>query len=401
MQSKAMRKAVVLASAAVLIGGLVDVAPAPAQAGSPFGGFVGGAIGGAIVGGFMSGMGRHGHPARRARGHAKATDDRDRDDADARRNTQRDRAADDRVLASLGAPSQEQQTLILKSINVDGNVGMVGTKSIGEIGVAASSEAERNYTKYIGDIISLFQQKQGRSNFTGDVTEHAIEQSLDKAFKDNKLDIFVSFIGENWSGERLKVMILRLVESQLDPLFNGNNRGNAPMQELDHLIGQSAATVYHRVFEISELLAANRSTALFAQRLYQTQGGLVDDQLRESTDRMITKAADEAAAPFALRLRRDPDGIALRYRAQRIVLDCLSENVTRITSSETGIATVGEIEQKIEKTATGQCMAWLNYQFGTDRDKLKPQRPIPLRAVWSPTGPRDDPSMYARVNGSL
>jgi hypothetical protein len=31
----------------------------------------------------------------------------------------------------------------------------------------------------------------------------------------------------------------------------------------------------------------------------------------------------------------------------RIVLDCLSENVERISSSETGIATIGEIEQKI------------------------------------------------------
>jgi hypothetical protein len=173
------------------------------------------------------------------------------------------------------------------------------------------------------------------------------------------------------------------------------------MEELDRLIHRSAESVNHRLFEISELLAANRSTALFAQRLYQTHGRMVDDQLREVTDGMITKAANMAVVRFDSLMRRDEDGVAVRYRAERIVLDCLSENVVRISSSETGIATVGEIEQKIVQTATGQCIAWLENQFGTDKDKLKPQKPMPLRAVWSPSGPRDDPSMYGRVSGSL
>jgi hypothetical protein len=37
------------------------------------------------------------------------------------------------------------------------------------------------------------------------------------------------------------------------------------------------------------------------------------------------------------------------------VFDCLSENVEWITSSETGIATIGEIKQKIETTAITEC----------------------------------------------
>ena len=399
MRSKAMRNAVILASAAILIGGLVDTTPA--RAGSRIGGF-GAGFGAGVAIGILSGMaGRHGHAAVRHSRHSKskdADDDRDRRGARRDRNDRRDRAADDRVLASLGAPSQQRQTAILMSIDIGGSTSTVGTKNIGQIGVAASNESERDYTKYVNDIIAKFKEADRHSNVAGDVTEHAIEQSLEKAFKNSKLQIFESFVGENWSEERLRVMILKQVQRQLAPLFNGNNRGNAPMEELDHLIQQSAATIYHRLFEISELLASNRSTALFAQRLYQTQGGLVDDQLRESTDRMITKAAALAEAPFGTRFKRDPDGIALSYRAQRIVLDCLSENVAKITSSETGIATVGEIEQKIGQTAAGQCQAWLNYQLGTDKDKLKPQKPMPLRTVWSPTGPRDDPSMYMRVS---
>ena len=78
---------------------------------------------------------------------------------------------------------------------------------------------------------------------------------------------------------------------------------------------------------------------------------LVDDQLRELADGMIIKASNAAIGKFEGAMRRDDNGFALRYRAQRIVFDCLSENVERITSSETGIATIGEIKQKIEKTS--------------------------------------------------
>ena len=87
------------------------------------------------------------------------------------------------------------------------------------------------------------------------------------------------------------------------------------------------------------------------------------------------------------------DGFALRYRAQRIVLDCLSQNVEKITSSETGIATIEEIEQKINQTAVTVCSQWLEGQFGNDRDKVAAQKPMPLRAVWSSGGPRDDQEM--------
>ena len=392
MRTKAIRKAIVLASAAIFVGGLVDVEPLQAR---DFGSAIGGAIiGGALIGGMMSGVPR-GHRSRNSvRGNTRHEDEH------ARQGDGKNKA-DDRVLASLGAPSPQRQTAILMSISISGEAGAVGTKDIAQIGVATSGEADRDYTKWIGDIIGVFKGQQQKSAMPGDVTAHAIEQSLDQAFKDSKLEIFESFVGENWSAERLRVMILKRVYSQLDSLFIGNNRGNAPMEELDHLIQRSAKLIYDRLFEISELLAANRSTTLFAQRLYQTQGSLVDDQLREDTDRMITKAANTAAAPFDSLMRRDANGVALRYRAGRIVLDCLSENVVKITSSETSIATVGEIERKIEQAATGQCTAWLDNQFGADKDKLKPQKPMPLRAVWSPTGPRDDPSMYGRVSGAL
>jgi len=336
---------------------------------------------------------------RRCRGSSSRRASRERsssDDAEMDTGSRKDR--NDRVLATLAAPSSRVQNEVLKNVSVSTTITEVGTtKDLAALGKAASKEADRDWTKKVQLIIAKFQRNQDKRITTpGDVTEHAIEQSLEKAIKNAKLDIFESFIGENWTAERLRVKILDRVLADVDRLFEGNNRGYAPMQELDNLIQRHARGTYRRIFEVSELLAANRGSALFVQRLYQTHGGLVDDQLREVTDSMITRTSNAALGKFEVALRQDENGFALRYRAQRIVFDCLSENVERISSSETGIATVDEIQQKIEDTGKKDCLEWLERQFGADARALLPQKPMPLRVVWSFNGPKDDPSMYGR-----
>ena len=191
--------------------------------------------------------------------------------------------------------------MALRSINASEVLGVVGsTKDLHEVGKTIITEDERDYTKKIKELIKRAKkaQREEGDKTPGDITEHAIEQSLDKAFKNAKLQVFESFLGENWSSERLRVMILDRVDAEMGRLFHGNNRGNAPMDELDNLIQRAAESVYRRIFETSEFLAANRGSALFVQRLYQTHGGLVDDQLREVTDRMITSASNLAITRF-------------------------------------------------------------------------------------------------------
>jgi hypothetical protein len=308
----------------------------------------------------------------------------------------------DRALASI-APATKEQTAVFKSITASGVIGVVGAKAQNEVGQTFSNEEDRDYMAKIKTILDRFVDAQRKANdkSRGDVTAHAIEQSLERAFKEADLGRFESFLGENWSAERLRVMILDRVLADMRRMFEGNNRGNAPMSELDQLIQRSAKAVHRRVFELSELLAANRSSSLFVQRLYQTHGGLVDDQLREVADRMLSKASSAAMSKFDAQMRRDDNGFTLRYRAQRIVLDCLSDNVERISSSETGIATIGEIEQKITDTASTTCTQWLDNQYGTDGSKLTSQQPLPLRVIWTASGPKDDPSMYGRAAGAL
>ena len=82
-------------------------------------------------------------------------------------------------------------------------------------------------------------------------------------------------------------------------------------------------------------------------------------------------------------MRRSQNGYADRYRAQRIVIDCLAENATKISSSEVGIAEKDEIEQRIAGMSESVCKKWLQNTFGpSDSETLLPQTPKPLRAVW-------------------
>jgi len=374
---------------------------------------------GISIGGFPIGINIHGYRGyrggyrggRRHRGSPGNAEDRADDSARP--------GKPEKVVASAGAPSSTEQTKVLQQIASSAVVSDVGsTKDLNEVGQQSVAQKDRNrdYTLRITEIIDAFKkaEKKGRDDArnearregrsgdlrdltSGDVTAHAIEQSLDRAVKNAKLDTFERFVNEAWTSERLRVAILERVQAELSPLFEGNNRGKAPMEALDSLIQRAGEQVYRRIFETSELLAANRSSSQFMQRLYQAHGALVDSELRESADAMLYKASLSALARYETAMRRDANGYALRYRAQRIVFDCLSENTEKLTSSERKRATLGEIEYRIANASTSICANWLEEQFGSEKGELKPQKPMPIRVIWSAEGPKDDPSMYGRV----
>ncbi len=318
----------------------------------------------------------------------------------------------DKVMAGQGAPSSAEQTRVLQKIASSAVVTDVGsTKDLNEVGQQTlANDKNRDYTTKITEIIDAFKkaERKGREEArresrgesremtAGDVTAHGIERSLERAVKSAKLDVFERFVNEAWTSERIRVMILDRVLNDLPPLFEGNNRGLAPMEALESLIQRAADLSYRRIFETSEFLAANRGSALFMERLYQTHGSLVSDEMRESTGSILTRASVAALRPYETAMRRDTNGYALRYRAQRIVYNCLSENVESLTSSETKIKTIGEIEARVLGAGRAECSKWLEQQFGPANGELKPQRPMPIRVLWSADGPKEDPSMYGR-----
>ena len=137
------------------------------------------------------------------------------------------------------------------------------------------------------------------------------------------------------------------------------------------------------------------------QRLYQAHGDLVSGDERESAEQLLEEASMSGVNQLEPLLRRDPDAFALRYRAERIIYDCLSDNVEAISSSDSGIATSAEIAKRVIDVGGQQCSKWVAAQLVGADGKLKPQDPMPLRAIWTAEGPKDDASMYGHATDQL
>lgn len=394
-----------LSGAAVLIVVVALDDPA-AYAGNGLNGFLGGFVGGAIGGALLHGMlGQprynsgyvHHQQERRAPSHSAS--------APSRAPEAPPSPADlSRALASLAPPTTQQEQAMLKSVTPSQSLGAVGaTDDLDQIGKDQNAEASRDYTSRIDDLIKRIQAAQSEQHSTkeGDVTEHAILEALESSIREANLTKFETFLGENWSPERLRVMILDRVGNDIGSLFDGTNRGEVTMNDLDLMIKKAANQVYTRLFETSELLAANRSSTLFVERLYQTHGDLVNGEVRESAEQLLANAASSGAASLEPSLRRDPNAYALRYRAQRIIYDCLSDNVEAISSSKSGMATPAEISKAVLDVTRTECAKWVSGQLVGGDGKVKSQEPMPLRVIWTAEGPKDDPSMYGRATDQL
>jgi hypothetical protein len=382
-------KAIALGTALLSLSTFYEPQPAMAQ----FGGIAGALIGG--LGG--GGRGYYGPSGRRG---SRSSDRSSHSDSD---NTPSSDTKT-RVYASLAVPPSSKQTAILKSLVPASTLGAVGSMDDrDQVGEAKLKDSERDYTVWISDIIQKLKTEEGkqRASGEGDISEHAISQAVDDAYKHSHLDRFASFVGENWTLERLRVKILERVDSEIKPLQNGTNKGRVSMEDLRGVIDRSADIIYQRLFESSELLAANRSSTLFVQSLYQAHGDMVVGEVRESVERMLMRRASNVGGEFNAMIQRDPRAYALNYRKERIVFDCLSENIVKVSSSVQGVATPAEIDKRIGDFAANECKDWLRHQFVSDDKKLPDQQPVPLRTVWTKTGPLDDPSMYSRPGGAL
>jgi hypothetical protein len=393
-------------AAAVLVAMTAFDQPA-AYAGNGFlGGFVGGVVGGVVGGALGRMMGEpryHYAPSYRSEGRAPA---RQRNASGGGAPQAPPSLADSsRALASLAPPTSQQEQAMLKSVTSGQSLGAVGASDdLNQIGKDDNAEAGRDYTSRIDDLIKRIQVAQNSQHSTkeGDVTEHAILESLENSIREANLTKFETFLGENWSPERLRVMILDRVQNEIGSLFEGTNRGAVTMSDLDLMIKKAAKNVYVRLFETSELLAANRSSTLFVERLYQTHGDLVNGEVRESAEQLLADAAASGVAKLEPSLRRDQNAFALRYRAERIIYDCLSDNVEAISSNESGMATPAEISKGVSDVTQQQCAKWVSAQLIGADGKVKPQDPMPLRVIWTAAGPKDDdPSMFGRATDQL
>ena len=127
-----------------------------------------------------------------------------------------------RALAAL-APTSQAQLQVLKSVSYSSILGEVGSTDDSTVLARWRRRADRDYTGRDRGFDQAHQETQKAQGSTkdGDISEHGILESLTAAYKQANLQRFETFLGENWSAERLRGMIIERASNEIAGLFDG------------------------------------------------------------------------------------------------------------------------------------------------------------------------------------
>ena len=367
-------------------------------------GIAAGIIGGAIVGGAV-------HQPRGGGGHPR----QDSDSPDKTSKGNNDNSAPSRDTARSVALVRGSADVVFKGIVVSKGLGAVGVEeTIDPTKQDFGRDNQRDYNGAIKFLLSLIdnaaksRSRQGDSTLSqGDVTQHAIDRSVTHAYEDANLATFEQFVGEQWTNERLRVAILERASAEVPGLLVGNNFNKVEMAPIDEMIQRAGRAIYARTLETSELIALNQATARFTRALFELRGPSVNNDLRSGVEGMLLAASKAAFADYAERFVRSEFGVVMRYRAERILNDCLTANIDEISGSGKQEATHQQMEQKVQELSRGECRNWVVNAVGDPKQMdakadLKLLKPLPERAVWvAPGVAKTDASMFGRVSNNL
>jgi hypothetical protein len=299
--------------------------------------------------------------------------------------------------------------------------GIVVSKGLGSVGVEDAidtskhdlvRETQRDYTAAIKSLLTMIdntsknRNRQGDSSLAqGDVTQHAIDRAVTKAYETASLGTFEQFVGEQWTNERLRVAILDKTTTEVPGLLVGNNFSRVEMAPIEDIISRAGQSIYKRTLETSELIAVNQATARFTRSLFEMHGPSANADLRAGVEELLLAASTAAFKEYEERFVRSELGVVMRYRAERILVDCLTSNLQEITTSpDNGKATRVQMQDKVSELSRGECRNWVVNAIGVptqidakaDKELLKP---LPERAVWiAPGVAKTDASMFSRVS---
>jgi hypothetical protein len=311
--------------------------------------------------------------------------------------------------------SSETTNTVFKSMVVSKGLGAVGVEE--PIDTAKKDWGRESERDYVGAIQSFLKRiddasknPRGDSSLAqGDVTQHAIDQSVSQAYERKGFANFEQYVGEQWTNERLRVAILDRANAKLPGLLVGNNRGRVTMDQIKEIIDQAADGIYEQTRETSELVAVNQATARFTRALFESQTLATDSNLRDGVEDMLLTASKVAFVDYEERFVRSGElGVVMHYRAERILVDCLTANITEITTTKDDkAASKEEMRDKVKVLAEkGECRKWVETAIGDPRQndpKADDQmlKPYPVRAIWVAAGePKTDASMYRRVTSN-
>ena len=299
-------------------------------------------------------------------------------------------------------------------MQVSKGLGTVGVEEEIDTGrVDQGREHNRDYSTAVKALfrkIGITEQtntRDGSSALTqGDVTQHAVDRSVAKAYESANLATFEQFKDEQWTQERFRVAMLERARAEVPGLLFGNNFRRVEMDTIDEMIRRSGRAIYKRALETSELIAVNQATARFTRALYELYGPLEHENLRAGVEEMLLGANRLAFADYEERFVRSEYGVILRYRAERILNDCLTSNIEEIVAKKDEPLTKELMIDRVEELARGECRNWVVNALGdpkaTDgKEDEKVLKPLPVRAVWMAPGmPKTDVSMFVRASGN-
>jgi TPR repeat protein len=256
-----------------------------------------------------------------------------------------------------------------------------------QLGFLSEPSQPSTREKYTARMQSLLNDLQGEiQRAGGDVTSSVIETAIDKAYRQAGLSIYESFVGDGWSPDRMRLMMIDEVTNDLSMVLMGIARGSVDPAQIGMVVERAAARIHRRVFEILEFVGASRSASTL--RGYLREAGIGGMDGDSAINIAIKAAAGEIDSLQAVFIREDNPS-ALEHRVQRIVFDCISENLAVGGSSARLFTHLDELEQRVGSVMRSTCSQWIKNQFLNDTGTLKPQKPVPSRAIWSAEGPKD------------
>jgi len=303
---------------------------------------------------------------------------------------------------------------LFKTIVVSKGLGSVGVEEeINPTKIDAYRDNKRDYTAALDDLLRMVDttskrgSREGASFLAqGDVTHHALDRAVSQAYEASNLAVFEQFVGEQWTGERLRVAIIDRARSEVPGLLKGNNMGRVELAPLEEIIQRAGRSIYKRTLETSELIAVNQATARFTRSLFEAHGPLQNGDIREGVEQMLLAASRAALHDYDERFVRNEYGVILRYRAERILFDCLITNVPEISGGNKSASTAGMVG-KVDELSRGECKQWVVKSIGPpdkseDRGDQTVIKPLPIRAVWVMSGaPKTDASMFGQASNGL
>lgn len=176
-----------------------------------------------------------------------------------------------------------------------------------------------------------------------EVTEGSVKNAIEAAYDKAEFNEFASLAGEMWTRDRLLVRIVDDAQSRLGGYFNGVGAQGPSMTDLKNdVFPKSAHYVRGTALEVSEIIGVSHSYDRFIRTVYESVETGKSSPLATGGDsryeRFVTAAINSvplknfvkqggAVAADAAGLERN---FQFRFRARRVLYDCLSSNVPQL-----------------------------------------------------------------------